>query len=391
MDNNKKILIVTPFFYPAWSYGGPPRVMFDLSTAISADNISVECITTDVFDKKRYKKKTDKINNIHVTYFKNASNYLAYYFKFFWPIGFKKYLKNNLHKFNVVHIADFRNLCTYHAYHQCIKQNIPYIIAPFGTMPYKKDFRGLIKWIIDRAWGISCLKNAKFVIVQTENERNEAIKLGVSPQKIKLIPLMINAKKFEIATAQKNDVRKNYNIPLSAKIIVFVGRINVHKATNQMLLAVAKLIQENPNYDFCLLIIGRDDGYEDQLKKLAEVLEIKDHIIFAGPIFYPDNVAIYKASDVFFMAPTHFEETSAASLEALASGIPVVVTEQADIPYFNEYEAGFVVKNELSKLATALKKVLVENKFKGDDCTKLIRENFDIEKIANKYKDIYFK
>lgn len=390
MHNSKKILIVTPFFYPAWHYGGPPRVMFDLATHLAKEGFKTTVATTDVLDSRRNSKDADYINSIHIKYFKNFSNTLAYYFKFFSPVGLRKYLEENIKKFDIVHIVDFRNLCTYYAYRECIQQNIPYIITPFGTMPYAKGLKGMIKKIIDKTWGVECLQKARYLVVQTENERKEALKLKINPEKIKLVPLMIESENFAIATI-KNNIREKYHIPFSAKIILFVGRINKHKATDTMLLSVAKLIKENPNYNFRLLIVGRDDGYEDQLKKLSERLNIKDKIIFAGPIFYPNTVAIYKASDVFFMAPSHFEETSTASLEALASGIPVVVTEQADIPYFNNYKAGFIVKNEIDEIAEALKKVLIEKEFKKENCVDIIKNHFDIKSITKEYLGIYFQ
>ena len=389
MPNDKKILIVTPFFYPAWHYGGPPRVMFDLCSAFYNDGYDVTCVTTDVLDNKRYGKNEDVINGIKIKYLKNISNILAYRFKIFLPKGLAEYLDKNIRNFDIVHIVDFRNACTYHAYKACKKYGIPYIITPFGTLPYKKDFRFLIKYIIDKTWGLQCLQKAKCVVVQTENERTEALKKGVPDEKILLVPLMINAEKFEI-NADAETIRKKFNIPISSKIILFVGRINIYKATDKMILAFERLARENKNYDFLFIIVGRDDGYEDYLKKLVEKLGIKNKVIFAGPIFYPDIVGLYKASDVFFMAPSHFEETSTASLEALASGTPIVVTEQADVPFFNKYRAGFIVKNEVSELTTALKKILIDQEFIKEDCRKIISDNYDIKKIKEIYKNIYF-
>lgn len=386
----KKILIVTPFFYPAWHYGGPPRVIFDLCKTFSTDGFDVTCVATDVLDKKRHNKTQDNIEGIKILYFKNFSNKLAYYFKVFTPLGLKKYLNENVTNFDIVHIVDYRNSCTNLAYRACEKHHISYVISPYGSMPYKRDLRGLVKGIIDKKWGITCLRNAKSVIVQTENEKNEALKLGVVEDKIQVIPLMIDAKKFNIKPDLKNSIKEKYNIPQNTKIILFVGRLNKHKATNNMLLAFEKLLKNNPQQDFRFFIIGRDDGYENELKQMAKKLNLQSKIIFTGPIFYPDTVEFYKASNVFFMAPSHFEETSTASLEALACGTPVVVTVQADIPYFSEYKAGVIVKNELTFLVEALEKILIKNEFSEDDCVNIITDHFDINTITQNYLKVYF-
>lgn len=391
MKDSKKILIVTPFFYPAWHYGGPPRVMFDLCNAFAKEGYDVTCATTDVLDSGRYEKSEDNINGIRVLYFKNISNKLAYYLKVFTPKGLGEYLSENVSSFDIVHIVDFRNTCTYLAYKACKKNNVPYVITPYGSLPYEKGLRGFVKSIIDRRWGFKCLREAKSVIVQTENEYNEAIKLGVSKENISLIPLMIDSQKFRTENIQDDNIRRKYNIPSSAKIILFVGRINKYKATSNMLRSVANLIGENSNEEIYLLIVGRDDGYENRLKEIARELKIGDKVIFARPVFFPDITAIYKSANVFFMAPTHFEETSTASLEALACGTPVVLTEQADVPYFNKYEVGFIVKNEIPEMVKALKMVLIEKRFKIQDCTQIIEENFSVEKIKERYIENYFK
>jgi glycosyltransferase involved in cell wall biosynthesis len=389
MLKGKRILIVTPFFAPAWHYGGPPRVMLDLCSHIAKIGHEVIIATTDVLDMRRNPKREAHLNGMHIFYFRNYSNSLAYYLKFFSPRGFRKYLSENLSSFNIVHIVDFRNLCTYYTYRECLKQNIPYVITPFGTLPNTKDFKGLIKKIFDIWFGKKCLQKAKYVIVQTKNEMEETLKFDVDPKNIALIPLIIDSAKFKI-TESKNNIREKYKIPPTAQIILFIGRINKYKATDTMINAFSSLIKKNYQFDFRLMIVGRNDGYESKLKQLCKDLGIANKVIFTGPIFHPDTIDIYRASDVFFMAPSHFEETSTASLEALASGIPVVVTKQADIPYFNNYNAGYIVENKITEIVEALEKILLKNDYKSEDCKKIIKDNFDVESVANKYLKAYF-
>ncbi|HET9509357.1 MAG TPA: glycosyltransferase, partial [Gaiellaceae bacterium] len=45
-----RILQVTPYFAPAWAYGGPPRVMFDYAVGLAARGHQVDVLTTDVLD-----------------------------------------------------------------------------------------------------------------------------------------------------------------------------------------------------------------------------------------------------------------------------------------------------------------------------------------------------
>ena len=57
---NKKILIASWTYYPAWSYGGIARVMYDLSKNLVQDGHTVDAITTDVLDNAtRNTKKSE--------------------------------------------------------------------------------------------------------------------------------------------------------------------------------------------------------------------------------------------------------------------------------------------------------------------------------------------
>lgn len=60
---NKKILIASRTFYPAWSYGGIARVMYELASQYAKDGYEVDCISTDVFDNMtRHNKTEDTVN-----------------------------------------------------------------------------------------------------------------------------------------------------------------------------------------------------------------------------------------------------------------------------------------------------------------------------------------
>lgn len=387
MENKKRILIASWTYYPAWSYGGIARVMYDLSKSLSMDWYSVDAITTDVFDNNsRNKKEQDTSEGIQIFYFKNRSNTIANKLKTPLPIGLSKWLETNIRKYDIVHIGDFRNLFNYEVFLYCKKYNIPYIISPFWTVPYKKDLRWIIKWIYDKTWSQDFLRNAKYITVQTENEKKELIAYGINPSIIKLIPLMIEYEKFK-GLPEKGIIRKKYNISTDAKILLFVGRIHEYKATNMMIDCFHKYQKTISNS--YLIIIGRDDGYEKHLKDKVNTLEIREKVLFVWAIYYPENKNYYRDADIYFMAPSHYEETSTASLEALACWTPVVVTEQADIPFIEKYNAGKVVKYEKKAILDALLSV-EKNETSSADCIRLIEEHFDIKSIKNEFIKLYF-
>jgi len=387
MQNKKNILIITPYFYPAWGYWWIPRVMFDLAKQFVNYWHNVECITTDVLDNhSRYNKEFETINWIKIYYFKNLSNKLVVNLKFPIPLWYNKWLKKNIHRFDIVHIADFRNMCSYYAYKNCKKYNIPYVISPFWTVPYTNDYKWIIKKIFDYSWSKDMLINAKYVTAQTDNELNEINNFWINRKKIKLIPLMIEFNKFK-NLPEKWIVRKKYWLSNDIKILLFVWRINKYKSTDLMLESFCEYSKKYSNS--VLFIIWRDDWYENKLKELSIKLWIEEKVIFTWAIYYPDILNYYVDSNIYFMSPSHYEETSTASLEALACWLPVVVTKQADIPFLEKYNAWKVVEfNKISILNALIN--LTENKRKSINCIDLIKENYNIKIIKDNFLDIYF-
>ncbi len=382
---NKKILIASWTYYPAWSYGWIARVMYDLSKQLVNDWYNVDAITTDVFDNtSRYNKTSNIVENINIFYFRNISNIIANRFKIPVPIGLLKWLNNNIKNYNIVHIWDFRNIFNLIVYLYCKKNNIPFIVSPFWTVPYKLGLKWIIKKIFDLIWSKNFLKDAKYISVQTQSEFDELINFWINKDKIKLIPLMIDYDKFK-DLPEKWLIRKKYNISDNAKILLFVWRIHEYKATDMMLdsfFEYNKFI--NDSY---LIIVWRDDWYEKHLKNRVKELWIEKKVLFVWAIYYPENINYYIDSDIYFMAPSHFEETSTASLEALACWTPVIVTEQASIPFIENYNAWKIIKFNKDEIVRSLLDIKSKDEL---SCKKLIKEHFDVKAIKNDFLKLYF-
>lgn len=382
---NKKILIATWTFYPAWGYWGIARVMFDLSKQLVNDGYDVDVITTDVFDNNsRHDRNRDYVDWMNIYYFKNLSNKLANIWKMPLPIHLCKWLKINIQKYNIVHIWDFRNIFNFIIYIYCKKYSIPYVLSPFWSVPFRSDLRWIIKKIFDITWSKKFLKQAKYVTVQTQSEYNEIFKYSGKQDNIKLIPLMIDYEKFR-NTSERWVIRKKYVISDDAKVLLFVGRLHEYKATDMMIECFYEY--QKKVHDSYLIIVGRDDGYESKLKDLTRKLWLWKKVIFTGPVYYPENINYYVDADIYFMTPSHWEETSTASLESLACWTPCIVTEQADIPFIHNYNAGTVAYYDQNAIMKALLNMTKKDEL---SCKQLIIDHFDVKSIKNEFLKLYF-
>ena len=60
-----KILQVISYFYPAWTYGGPVKTVYEISKQLVAKGHKVTVWTTDVYDRKR-RLNVEKDNQVNI-------------------------------------------------------------------------------------------------------------------------------------------------------------------------------------------------------------------------------------------------------------------------------------------------------------------------------------
>lgn len=150
-----------------------------------------------------------------------------------------------------------------------------------------------------------------------------------------------------VSEEQKREIRKKLGLSEEDFVILYVGRIMKIKGVLELMQAVTSLKDENIK----LLIMGSANfgkwafsSYEKKVKKLSE--QNKNRIIFTG---YVDNSEIYKYASVADVqcVPTLAEEAAGLVLmEAMAEGLPTIVTNSGGmIEYINE-DTTLVVERE---------------------------------------------
>jgi D-inositol-3-phosphate glycosyltransferase len=142
-------------------------------------------------------------------------------------------------------------------------------------------------------------------------------------EKIITIPLGIEPKRFAIPLGQEA-ARLQLGLPQHAFIIGVLGRIDPKKGQDFLIRSMPAVAQKLPSAQ--LLIMGdvtpyEGDSYLQSLHRLTEKLGLKNRVIFMPG--KQEVIPFYKALDVFAM-PSHGETYGMVTLEAMASGTPVV-------------------------------------------------------------------
>lgn len=397
-----KILAIIPKYWPAFQYGGPVIALHYLNKVLVKKGIDVTVYTTNA-DLNGVVPVNEKVNidGVKVTYF-GFENSFEFITKSGWRFSrqLTQALEKDLKIFDLIYIVTIWSYPTTVGAYYCRKYRKPYIIAPQGMLYpdlfYKKIWK---KWPYYQLVIKKDLRDASAIHYTTEDEAEKThLFLKLNNQTI-IIPNGIDLSGFS-GLPDKETFKIRYPHIRGKKIILFLGRINWKKGLDILVKAYAMLIKERA--DVHLLIVGGDEtGYikkvkgwlkQHRLNYIDYGLDDKSHtqdtqVTFTRMLSGKEKIEAYAGSDIFVL-PSYSENFGVAVAEAMASGIPVVISNKVGI--YKDVErnsAGIVIRPDSKSLYQATK-LLLEDANLGKELAinarKLVEESYDIDKVADK-------
>lgn len=352
-----KILQVIPYY--AWAYGGPVRVVYELSRCLARKGHEVSIYTTDVGKTGRL-TEDEKIamdKAIDVKYFDCTSNWVAERGKLHLSSQMKKALKKNVQDFDLVHIHEPRGIPGIYAGHYANKFDIPYIIQAHGASPLalagQNTFFKLCKIGFDNLFGQKFVMGASYIIALTETEALQHEQLHIPKNKISIIPNGINISEYT-EQPKSGTFKLLHGIPEGQKLLLFLGRIHKIKGIELLIEAFTEIL--TVRNDVTLVIVGPDDGDLKSVLNLIQERGIADKAIYIGPIFGTEKISAYVDADIYIL-PSVYETFPVTVLEAMACGTPTLVTDRCGIAKIVE-QFGHVVKYDKEELSAMILDIL---------------------------------
>ncbi len=373
-----KILQVTAFLSPV--HGGSAEAPYQLSKELAKRGHQVTIYTGD------YKLRWDYLDSmpgVTVYSFKTWSSRA----KFYVTPGIVRKVKKEIQYFDVVHLHNYRTFQNIAVHYYAKKHNIPFVLQAHGSLPRIISKQNL-KQLYDNLCGYRLLKDTSKVIAVTQVEAEQYKNMGVSEDKIEIIPHGIASAEF-VNLPRRGAFRKKYSLSDSEKVILYLGRIDKTKGFDLLCKTFADLSKSLNGIK--LVIVGPDDGYLSSLKKLIKDLKIRDKVLFTGPLYGQEKLSAYIDADVYVL-PSIYEIFGITVLEACACGTPVIVTDRCGIADVIGREAGLVVPYDKEQLQGALLKMLGDEKLRlkfGEKGKSLVNERFNWEKIAERVEGVY--
>jgi len=193
---------------------------------------------------------------------------------------------------------------------------------------------------------------------------------------------------YPVPEVDRQKVKQDFG--LSQFTVLYTGRLAAEKHVDVIIRSIALLKEKIPSINFA--ITGHGSAEED-LKKLAEELGVKEQVKFFGTLSVPDHAKIYKGVEVFAIASTA-EMQSLSMMKAMATAVPVIGVNAWALPEYINADNGFVLEpgdfEGIADKIMYLFKNPEKRKELGDGGMKLAKE-FSPAKIAEEWVSIYDK
>ena len=270
----------------------------------------------------------------------------------------------------------------------CRCRNTPYVVAPHSMLdPWHRPKWRLVKKAVFAAGWRRMLEKAAFIHCTSETEsgfideflpgmRTQVLVNGVFPEQFQNL---CEAPFTEGRTALEG---RDY--------ILFLGRLHPFKGVMDLAEAFRRLAGE---IAVDLVVAGPDWGEERSLRQFAAAHGLTDRIHLVGALHGAEKMAALRDACCFCL-PSFNEGCSIAVLEALAAGLPVVITEACHLPEVEEYGAGRVVVKHPSAIEDALRSVLDDDEAarRMSACALgLVEERFSWPRLAETLTALYEK
>lgn len=378
------ILQITPHFFLSWEKNKPAELYFELSQALFNCGHNVTIYTTDIFNRDNtlnHKNKNLIMNGISVYEFKSIG-----WYPFFVSFDVIQALSKTLKKFDIIHVHEYRTFQSIVVHHYARMHKIPYVIHAHGALPTNIG-KSTFKKLYDLFFGQRILKDAAKVIAITEVEAKQYESMGISREKIVVIPNGVDFSEFHNLPS-RGMFRKKIGISDDEKIVLYLGRLDQTKGIDILVQTFAEISTEI--YDSKLIIIGKDYGSKPQLLDLVNELKLNDKVIFTGFLEKTEKMEALVDADVF-VSPS-FSGFPHTFLEACACGTPIVTTDRFDYLDWINNKVGYIVKYTQSDLKSAILKILEDPMLRSSlstECKKTVKDNFDWPAIVGNLEHVY--
>ena len=242
----------------------------------------------------------------------------------------------------------------------------------------------LKKWLYWPWAEYRVLRDAAAVIFTSEEERLQARKsFWLYRCREKVSPLGVEAPTFSPNT--KAEFLSRYPQLENARNFLFLGRLHPKKGCDILLDSFARL---RSNESISLILAGPDQiGWESELRRQVARLNFTNSVVFTGMLQGAMKQGALASADAFVL-PSHQENFGISVVEALAAGVPVLISNLVNI--WREIDAdcaGYVESDDLAGTTRLLQRWIetppAERETTRQNAVRCFQQRFEINRAVD--------
>jgi glycosyltransferase involved in cell wall biosynthesis len=218
--------------------------------------------------------------------------------------------------------------------------------------PIDRSFRMKRYW--HKSFGGIYWRNAAQIVATSEMEQQELVEDGVPAEKVVIRYNGIDGCASG-NRAPRGAFRAKWGVPPEEPLVLFLGRLIPRKGADMLIEAFSEACPKSGR----LVIAGPEGepGYRTTLEQRAREAGIESRVVFTGALYDHDKSALMMDADIFVL-PSRYENFANSAAEAIAYGIPVIVTDSCGICFLVKGRAGLVIAPEKQPLVEALRNLI---------------------------------
>ena len=338
------ILQVTNTYYPEMQFGGQPLSIHDLSKGLIRRGNRVCVVTFDSMRPALRERRT--VDGVQVQYLP----WIGYGLRQ-WPVN-RGLLAAAINDTDIVHSYGLYNFLCPAAISLAYEMKRPVLVEPLGM--YRPKARNQFAKRLYHRWFTRRMFQRAACIVATSAAELEELKDAVGSTKLVVRRNGIDVEAFR-ELPPPAAFRRRFNLSAGDRVILYLGRISPIKNLEEMVRAFAGAALDN-----CKLVLAGPElepDYAARLRDAIRSLKVEKNVIWAGALFDEDKLSALAAAELMVL-PSLSESFGNAAAEAVAAGVPVLLTDTCGIAPMIHERAGLAVPLGEDSLARGLRMMM---------------------------------
>ena len=262
----------------------------------------------------------------------------------------------------------------------------PLVMTAWGSDVLVVPARSLLQWCVTR-WRLG---RCNLVTVDSDDLKRAVTAFGVAADRVVLVQWGVDLGRIR-SFLGSGRLRQLANVPSNAFVVLSTRSFEPIYNLDTILHAVPRVLSAT-QHKVCFVFIG-GGSLQSHLESLAKDLGVEKHVRFFGYLAHEDLEECYAGADVY-VSVAQSDSTSVSLLEAIAAGLPAVVSDvPSNLEWVRDGWNGYVVpRGDSEAIAKAIVCLIADESVRmkfGDRSAEVATEKVDYIANMRKMEGLY--